>query len=415
MRDSLRRLIPVTTRSRIIALGALAVVIALVSAVLVVNSGPSGKQVTAYFTQAVGVYPGSSVNILGIRVGTIDSVQPEGTRVKVTMTVDGGIPVPANAGAVVVAESVVADRYIQLTPAYKGGPQLADHAVIPTSRTATPLEIDQLYSSLNKLSADLGPNGVNKNGALSDAINTGANNLAGNGRNLGNLISQLSAAMSTLSNSRGNLFATVTNLQKFTTTLSNDNGQVKLAQQQLAEVTGFLSDDRLNLAGALHELSVALGQVQGFIGDNRTLIKSNVSKLASITKVLVNERASLAQALDELPLAVDNVVGAYNPATGTLSGRGDVRELTPGIFPGTTASSATGGGSASAGSAGSGNQFCANQSASTPLGTLCHQEKPASGTLAPVSPKEQAALPPLPLPAVGDVYGSAGTVQENGR
>jgi phospholipid/cholesterol/gamma-HCH transport system substrate-binding protein len=417
MRDAMHRVAPDTAASRLIVAGVAVVVIALVSVLLIVTSGPSSTQVTAYFSQAIGVYPGSAVEILGLKVGTIDSVQPEGTRVKVTLTVNGGVPIPANAGAVVVAPSVVADRYIQLTPAYSGGAHLADNAVIPASRTATPLEIDQLYDSLNKITADLGPNGVNKNGALSDVLNTGAANLAGNGQNFNTLITQLSAAINTLNGSRGNLFGTISNLQRFTTTLKTDNGQVVLAEQQLAQVTGFLSDDRVNLGGALHELQVALGQVQSFIGNNRALIKSNVSKLSSITGVLVKERASLAQALDDLPLAVDNVINAYNPATRTLSGRGDIRELTPGIFPSSGSSSGSttanvSGATASAATAtstGSGNLFCTSTSASSPLGSLCQNEKTAS-SMSPVSAAQQAGLPPLPLPTVGTVYGSTGTV-----
>src|SRR5487761_1322887 len=150
-----RRFIPVTTRGRISALVAVAAVIALISAGLVLLTGGSSTQVTAYFTQTTGVYPGSTVRILGVPVGTIDSVQPEGKQVRVTMAVNSGVPIPAKADAVVVAASVVADRYIQLLPAYTSGPQLASGAVIPASRTATPVEVDQLYSSLAKLATDL--------------------------------------------------------------------------------------------------------------------------------------------------------------------------------------------------------------------------------------------------------------------
>src|SRR5487761_1216118 len=139
-----RRFIPVSTRGRIGALVAVAAVIALISAGLVLLTGGSSTQVTAYFTQTIGV-----------PVGTIDSVQPEGKQVKVTMTVNSGVPIPAKADAVVVAASVVADRYIQLLPAYTSGPRLASGAVIPASRTATPVEVDQLYSSLAKLATDL--------------------------------------------------------------------------------------------------------------------------------------------------------------------------------------------------------------------------------------------------------------------
>src|ERR1700733_3075011 len=113
MLENLRhRLTPATTRARITVLAAIAVVIALISAGLVLTSGPPAKTITAYFTQGIGVYAGSTVRILGLQVGTIDSVQPEGTSVKVTMTVNGGVPVAANADAVVVSASVVADRYI---------------------------------------------------------------------------------------------------------------------------------------------------------------------------------------------------------------------------------------------------------------------------------------------------------------
>jgi virulence factor Mce-like protein len=421
MRDMLRHLVPSTSRARITAAAALLAVIALVSALLVTVGG-SGKQITAYFSEAIGVFAGSDVDILGVRVGTIDSVQPDGTQVKVTMTVDGNVPVPAKAGAVVVAGSVVADRYIQLTPAYSGGPQLADHAVIPASRTATPIEVDQLYHSLNKLASDLGPNGANAHGALSDVLNTGAANLAGNGKYLGNMITQFGAATRTLSGSRGDLFATVNNLQKFTTMLAGDDSQVRLAQQQLAQVIGFLSSESPQLASAMHTLSIALGQVKGFISSNRALLKSNLGKLATITKVLADERASLTQAIDVLPLAVDNVLGAYDPATHTLNARGDLRELTPGIFSASSTASAAASSSAATSSSGttsgSGNEFCGTQpgrNPSAPLGSLCRQEQtPAASALVPISASQQASMPPLPLPAFGTVYGSPSTVKKNG-
>jgi len=412
MLESLRhRLIPATTRARITVLAAIAVVIAIISVALVVTSGPPSKQITAYFSQAIGVYPGSTVRILGLQVGTIDSVQPEGKSVKVTMTVNGGVPVAANASAVVVSASVVADRYIQLTPPYTKGAQMASGAVIPERRTAVPVEVDELYSTLEKLANDLGPNGVNKHGALSDVINVGAANLAGNGADYNQMITQLGQATRTLSGSRGNFFATVNNLEQFTKMLDQENGQVQLAQQQLSQVFGFLSGDRTELSGALSDLATALGQVKSFIASNRGLLTSNVTKLASITKILVTERKSLAQAIDVLPLAADNVIGAYDPQAHTLDGRGDIRELEPDGTFGTTA------GTSSGTSASGGNIFCQAASSATgsgkqnPLGSLCDQEKQTGSSvpaLSPVSAGEQASLPPLPLPAAGQVYGSAG-------
>ena len=160
--------------------------------------------------------------------------------------------------------------------------------------------------------------------------------------------------------------------------LKANDGQVRLAEQQLADVSGFLASDRQDLGGALHELSIALGQVQVFIANNRGLIKTNVTKLASITKILADERASLTEALGNMPLAVDNVVNAYDATNHTLDGRGDLNELSMG--PGAHDLTAITSGGTGAGSSG-------------PAGAV------------PLSPSALRAVPPLPLPAVG-LYGT---------
>jgi virulence factor Mce-like protein len=378
-----------TRRDRLV-LGAGAVIVAaalVVGGVLVYHASHKGTQVTAYFSEAIGVYPGSTVRVLGVPVGTVDSVQPQGTEVKVTISVDSGVTVPADAKAVVVAASVVSDRYVQLTPAYTSGPQLTDNAVIPVSRTAVPVEVDQIYTSINRLTQALGPNALNKNGALSELVKTGAANLNGNGANLHAMITQFGALSKTLGDNSGNLFATITYLQRFTSMLKANDGQVRLAEQQLASVFGFLASDRQDLGAALHELSIALGQVQGFIANNRGLIKTNVTKLAAITQLLVDEKASLTEAVNTIPLAVDNVVNAYDSTNHTLDGRGDLNELSMG--PGANDLTAiTAGGTGTGGSG--------------PAGAV------------PLSPSALRAVPPLPLPAVG-LYGTPEAVQAGGR
>jgi len=364
-----------TKRDRwVLGIAAAFVLAALIVPLVLLTSSSAGSQVTAYFTETIGVYPGSTVRVLGVPVGTVDSVQPDGTGVRVTMTLNSGVAVPASADAVVVAPSVVADRYIQLTPAYTGGPQLASGAVIPVTRTAVPVEVDQLYASLTKLANALGPNGANKHGALSDLIKTGATNLAGNGAYLRQMITEFSGLSKALGGSAGNLFASVANLQQFTSMLKTNNGQVKLAEQQLAEVSSFLAADRQNLSAAIDELAVALKQVKSFIGGNRSLLVANINKLASITSALSQERASLAEALDTAPLAADNLVNAYDAAHHTLDGRGDLNEFTMGNVTAarTTADLQTGG--------------------DAPAGSV------------PVLLTELSSLPPLPLPAVGTVY-----------
>ncbi|MFC7303023.1 MCE family protein [Streptomyces monticola] len=289
--------------------------------------GSGARHLTAYFDRTVGVYGGSDLRVLGVKVGTVDAVRPAGRRVRVELTLDEGHKVPAGARAVIVAPSVVSDRYIQLTPAYTGGAEMSDGTVIPKSRTAAPLEIDQLYDSVSDLTEALGPNGANADGALSGLLDTGAKNLDGNGEAMGRTVGDLGKAAKTLGDSSDELFDTLTYLQSFTSMLKKKDKSVRTAQERIAEVAGFLGEDKENLGGALKELGTALGQVKTFIRDNRGALKENVTALADLTQVLVDQRHSLAETLDTAPLATGNALKAYDPAHRTLDTRANIREL----------------------------------------------------------------------------------------
>ena len=315
-------------RRRLLIAAGLVLVLAGVAAVVFLP-GRSDHRLVAHFTSLVGITAGSDVRVLGVHVGQVTEVVPQGGTVKVTMTYDAEQPIPAGVQAVVIPPSVVSDRYVQLTPAYAGGPTLPDDADLPTARTAVPLELDDVYRALDDFNRALGPEGANADGALKDLIDTGAANLDGNGRALGNSIADLGKATRTLSGSQADLFGTINNLERFTAMLRDSDAQVRTAESRLQEVAGFLADDRQELAAALNELATALIQVRDFIKDNRALLKSNVDKLASITDTLISQRASLEEALDVAPLALTNVMGAYNPGTGSFESRGDLRDLTP--------------------------------------------------------------------------------------
>lgn len=311
-------------RRRIGRTVALATVLAVLAAGALwwIFGGDDQKRVTAYFSRAVGVYAGSDVQVLGVRVGTVESVTPHGDQVEVVFTVDDEVGVSPDTKAVVVAPSVVSDRYVQLTELSRGGPVIEDGAVIPASRTATPVELDELYASLNTLVTALGPEGSNADGALSELLDTGAANLEGNGKAFNESVRNFADAASTLSGSSGDLFGTVDELQKFTTMLATNDEQVMGVNTQLDQVWRTLSADRDELSSALRTLAGALADIQGFIRDNRTAIKSNVDKLARTTQQLVDNRASIAEALDVAPIAATNVLNAFDPASGTLQGRG---------------------------------------------------------------------------------------------
>jgi len=310
-----------TTRAKI-ALAAVAVAAVVAIAIPTLLSGGS-KTVVAYFPVAMHLYPGSDVDVLGIKVGTVTSVTPMGDRVKVVMTYDANQRVPANAQAVVDEPTLVADRVIELSPVYDGGPVLADGAQIPLRRTGVPLELDQLSANLVQLAQALGPNGANKSGALARAIEVGAANMRGEGGQAHTTIVRLSQLMGTLSDNRGALFSTIRNLQAFTTTLAQHDAQTRSFTMRLADVSGQLASESHAFSAALHNLGIALGDISRFIHDNRAALSRDVGDLATVSNVLAKERMLLAQIVDMGAVGVSNYPHMYTPSARTYNARFD--------------------------------------------------------------------------------------------
>ena len=331
----------------------LALILAAAAAYLLGGSGRSGTQVRAVFNSGVGVYAGSDVRVLGVRVGRIDSVVPQGATVMVSMTVDPDVRISRDGHAVVIAPSVVSDRYIQLTAARRGAATIAPGTTIALGQTATPVELDQLYSAIDDLSSALGPAGANKAGSLSQVLTVAAKNLKGNGATVNQTLKDFGSAAKTLDNSQADLFVTVSNLKSFNDVLARNDAGITQVNSQLASVSGYLAADRQDFAAATSQLSQALAQVQVFIHDNRSSITADVNGLQSTAATLSRQQAALQQISATLPVTLQNLLDAYDPATGTLSSRGNLNDI--GIWakaPGASAAGTTGAASALPGAAG---------------------------------------------------------------
>jgi phospholipid/cholesterol/gamma-HCH transport system substrate-binding protein len=284
------------------------------------------RHVTAYFDRTVALYPGSEVKILGVTVGSVQSIDPQGDRVRVVMSYESRYDVPADAKAVIISPAIVGDRYVQLTPAYVSGPILADGAVLDLDRTAEPVELDAVYQSLDELSVALGPNGANRKGALNDLLAVAAENLDGNGATLHQTLHDVGLLTGTLSDNKDELFSTVSQLDRFVGMLARNDTSIRGFNHDLAQVSGVLADERHDLARTLDNLGTALGSVSDFVDQNGALLTQNIAGLTRVTRTLVKQRDALDQSLRVAPLALNNLFLAYNPRTGTLDQRSNFSE-----------------------------------------------------------------------------------------
>ncbi|OMC15741.1 mammalian cell entry protein [Mycobacterium sp. SP-6446] len=291
------------------------------AALLVYQSFSRSKTITAYFTTATAIYPGDQVRVSGVRVGKITSIHPEGGTVRLTMNLDRDVRIPADAKAVIVAQNLVAARYVQLAPAYHhSGPTMPDGAVIPVERTAVPVEWDEVKTQLTRLATELGPNSQVSVPSMARFIDSAANALNGNGDKLRQTLAQLSGVGRILANGSGNIVDIVNHLQVFVTALRDSDQQIVQFENRLATLTSVLDDGRSDLDAALTDLSSAVGEVQRFVSGSRNQVSEQIQRLANVTTSLVEHRTDLENLLHVAPNAFGNFYNAYNPDTGDAIG-----------------------------------------------------------------------------------------------
>jgi len=279
-------------------------------------AGPKDLRITASFDRVVGLYEGDDVRILGVKVGTVTGIDRETSQVLVHLKVDGGIRVPADASAVVIAPTLVSGRYVQLTPAYTAGATMAEGALVPRNRTHVPAEFDDLKSALNRLGTDLGPNGPGAKdgkGSLSRAVDTAAANLDGRGKSMHDTLVELSNAVTTLSNSRDDIFGTVRAMAEFTTMLARTDAEMRSFTTQTAQLSGQLADSRELLATTLADLAELEPQLQAYLKSDTPLLHTTTSRLSTLSTLLAGNRQNLGDILQVAPTAISNTYNVYDP------------------------------------------------------------------------------------------------------
>jgi phospholipid/cholesterol/gamma-HCH transport system substrate-binding protein len=284
----------------------------------------TNNTVVAYFPEANALYSGDKVSIMGVRVGSIDKIEPAGDKMKATFHYANKYKVPANASAVILNPTLVASRFIQLEPPYKGGPVLADNAVIPIERTQVPTEWDQLRYSVTNIIDKLGPNPdkPQDKGPFGDVIESLADGLAGKGKQINTTFNSLSRALTALSEGRGDFFAVVRSLALFVDALHADDQRFVALNKDLARFTDSLTSSDQALAQAIQQTEGLLATVRPNFADDREVLAHDVNNLATATTTLVQPEPlnGLETGLHVLPTLFANENQIYHPAQGAVTG-----------------------------------------------------------------------------------------------
>ncbi|KUI32836.1 mammalian cell entry protein [Mycobacterium sp. IS-1496] len=314
---------PTLSRAAVI-IGTLVVVLALVAAFAgwQLYKKLTTNTAVAYFSDTLALYPGDKVQIMGVRVGTIDKIEPAGDKMKVTFSYESKYKVPANATASILNPSLVASRTIQLAPPYTGGPVMEDDAVIPIDRTQVPVEYDELRDSLDRILTDLGPTPDQPKGPFGDVIESFADGLSGKGKQINTTLNSLSEALTTLNEGRGDFFSVVKSLALFVNALYRSDQQFVALNDDLAQFTNSFTNTDRELATALQDLNELLTTTRGFLDENSEVLTKDINNLADVTNAILQPEPldGLETGLHVFPNLGANIVNISSPVAGGIVG-----------------------------------------------------------------------------------------------
>ena len=297
--------------------------VALAGAVVVCipHRAASTMTVTAQFEDSVGLYEGNAVSVLGMRIGEVASIVPKTTYVEVTLAIDKHIAIPADAQAVTVNTSLLTDRHIELTPAYRGGPTLKNGDVLGLARTRTPVEFDRTLRELDQLSSALSGDGRGS-GPLSDLIGIGHAVTSGNGIGIKAALDELSQALRLGADNgvrtKSDIQSIVTKLSELTQAAADNDSTVRQFGANLRQVSAIVADERIGSGDTGKRLNGILAATADLLERNRDKLKDTLSDSAVLTGTLAEKQRELAETLDLLPLLAENFYNTVDTNSGSL-------------------------------------------------------------------------------------------------
>lgn len=321
------RLAPTATRkaarmTRKIMIVAAALIAAAVAVIVLVPHRVSRAiMVTAQFEDSVGLYVGNAVSVLGMPVGKVTSIVPNGSYVEVKFEIGDGVDLPADVQAVTVSTSVLTDRHIELTPVYRGGPKLRNGDVVGLARTRTPVEFDRTLAMVDKLSLTLSGDGQG-HGPLADLVNIGDKITTGNGPNIKATLDELAQALrlgaDNGTQTKKDIQAIATNLAELTQAAADNDSAIREFGSNIRQLSDILADEDLGTGNTGKQINKILNQAAGLLQENRDGLKSTVADANTLTAAINDYRREIAEFFDVAPLAIDNAYNAIDANAGSL-------------------------------------------------------------------------------------------------
>lgn len=286
-----------------VALGLFIVVAAILLAYMSVTVGGlrlgKGIEVEAVFDSAAGIVKDASVQVAGVEVGRVRHLKVDHDKAIVTLFIQQEAEIRQDVIAAIRAKSLLGEKYIELIPQTKTASLLENGQNI--TRTQTPLEIDELVTSLRPLIAKVDPNDVQRIvHGVAELIENPSTQMAVKDASV-----LLAALKTTVVNNQTQIQRTVRNLDKLTqeanALIATQKAPIQRIVANTDKLIAPLSRQSEQLAGRIDRITHRLDTMTAKLGDSSPDLVERLNRLS------ITLDKHLPATLERTPKTLDNV------------------------------------------------------------------------------------------------------------
>jgi phospholipid/cholesterol/gamma-HCH transport system substrate-binding protein len=241
----------------------------------------------AYFSEAGGIKPGSTVRVSGMGVGRVSDIRREGTKVRVGFTVRKTIQLGDRTEAAIKTETILGSKMLELTS--RGEGKLT--GTIPLERTHSPYDLPDALGDLTSTISGL------DTAQLSSALTTLANTFKETPTNLRPALEGVARFSDTLNSRDAQLRSLLGNANKVSAVLGRRSQQIGGLVANSNALLAALLDERDSLDALMNNLTAVSHQISGLVNDNRTQLKPALDKLNGVLEILDNRKEDIQKTL----------------------------------------------------------------------------------------------------------------------
>ncbi|WP_328363861.1 virulence factor Mce family protein [Mycobacterium sp. NBC_00419] len=249
-----------------------------------------GRNYSAQFADAGGLFTGAGVEVSGLPIGKVSSIELDGQHVLVKFRIKGDVHLGERTTAAIKTKGLLGTKMLDVIP--RGDGDLS--APIPIDRTTSPYQLpDALGDLTNTIS------GLNTD-QLSASLATMAQTFANTPPDLRNAVAGVARFSETLNKQDAQLRNLLDNAAKTTDVLAKRTDQIVTLVRQTNSLLLALNEQSAALDRIWRNISAVSKQLRGFIADNRAQLKPALEKLNGVLTIVDDRKERVQEAVKRL-------------------------------------------------------------------------------------------------------------------